>query len=235
MPLPLSTVNQWMRDGTTWFEAAVDTLDESDIRGESLLSGWTRGHVIAHIGRNADALVNLLTWAATGVETPMYASQEQRDADIELDATLPADELLTRMHAAHARLATAVEDLPEASWSARVRTRGNRDIAATEIPWLRTREVWIHAVDLGTGATTDEFPPELVDALLDDVVGAFGDAPAVQLAPTDRTRGWALTGAADPTTVTGSAAHLFAWLIGRSDGASLRSAPGPLPTLPAWL
>ena len=47
--------------------------------GPSLLPGWSRGHVLTHLARNADGAVNLLTWARTGVETPQYVSQEQRE------------------------------------------------------------------------------------------------------------------------------------------------------------
>ena len=45
-----------------------------------LLPGWTVGHVLTHVARNADAYTNLLTWARTGVETPAYASPEAREA-----------------------------------------------------------------------------------------------------------------------------------------------------------
>ena len=38
--------------------------------------------MLAHLARNADGCVNLLTWARTGIETPQYRSAEQRDADI---------------------------------------------------------------------------------------------------------------------------------------------------------
>ena len=34
-------------------------------RAPSALPGWTRAHVLTHLARNADAMVNLLTWART--------------------------------------------------------------------------------------------------------------------------------------------------------------------------
>ena len=63
-------------------------IEDGDLRAESLLPGWTRAHVLAHLANNADALVNLLTWARTGVETPMYASPEAREAGIESPTVL---------------------------------------------------------------------------------------------------------------------------------------------------
>jgi hypothetical protein len=61
----------------------VHTLDTASLAAPSLLPGWTRAHVLAHVARNADALVNLLTWARTGQPRPMYADRQQRDAEIE--------------------------------------------------------------------------------------------------------------------------------------------------------
>ena len=39
--------------------------------------GWSRRHVVAHVGYNARALTRLVEWAKTGIETPMYASADQ--------------------------------------------------------------------------------------------------------------------------------------------------------------
>jgi maleylpyruvate isomerase len=68
-------------------------LSDAQAREPSLLPGWSRGHVLTHIARNADGLRNLLIWARTGAETPMYASAESRSADIEAGAGRPAAEL----------------------------------------------------------------------------------------------------------------------------------------------
>jgi uncharacterized protein (TIGR03083 family) len=56
--------------------ATAAALGDAEVRGPSLLPGWSRGHVLTHIARNADGLGNLLRWARTGAETPMYASAE---------------------------------------------------------------------------------------------------------------------------------------------------------------
>ena len=79
-------------------EAAVDRLLESasglsdeQVREPSLLPDWTKGHVLTHVARNADGLRNLLIWAQTGVETPMYPSAEDRAADIEAGASRSGD------------------------------------------------------------------------------------------------------------------------------------------------
>jgi maleylpyruvate isomerase len=74
---------------------SVADLDDRQAAAPSGLPGWTRGHVLSHVARNADALVDLLTWARTGVEAPMYPSREVRDRDIEGGAGRPAEDLRT--------------------------------------------------------------------------------------------------------------------------------------------
>src|SRR6266487_233065 len=62
--------------------ATAAALSDAQAREPSLLPVWSRGHVLTHIARNADGLANLLRWAGTGRETPMYASAASRTADI---------------------------------------------------------------------------------------------------------------------------------------------------------
>jgi maleylpyruvate isomerase len=47
---------------------AVGALDNAAVTQSSRLPGWTRGHVLTHLARNADALVNVFEGR------PMYAS-----------------------------------------------------------------------------------------------------------------------------------------------------------------
>lgn len=70
--------------------ATAAKLDDDDVRAFSLLPGWTRGHVLTHVARNADGGTRLLTWARTGVESYEYPSLEARATEIEDGARHPA-------------------------------------------------------------------------------------------------------------------------------------------------
>ena len=94
----------------------VDRLTDDDLAADSNLPDWSRAHVVAHLARNADALVNLLTWARTGVETPMYPSREVRNAGIAATAALPPAELRSDYVAACTRLGHAIETMPVDAW-----------------------------------------------------------------------------------------------------------------------
>jgi len=225
------------RRGTAYFSRKLAELADDEFDGPSLLPGWSRRYVIAHVGYNARALTRLLEWAATGVETAMYASPEQRLAEIDYGATLSP--LALRHLVAHSVVHLNVEwrDLSASAWTAEVRTAQGRVVPASETVWMRTREVWIHAVDLDNGATFNDFPPELVDALTADVTGGWarkGTLPGIRLAATDRTSPLIAGDNADATTLSGTAADLLRWATGRGS-RRITASTGSVPDAPTWI
>src|SRR5215218_2855068 len=154
------TAMRWWADAELAVAGHVQRLTDAELAEDSGLPGWSRAHVVAHLARNADALVNLLTWARTGVETPMYPSPEARDRDIETTAAQAPGDLRADYTTACARLAEAIETLPAEAWTARVRTRQGTEIPATDIPWMRAKEVWVHGVDLHAGLTFADLPAD---------------------------------------------------------------------------
>ena len=85
-PPSWDTVTGWAAQGQARVESAAAGLDAAQVAGPSRLPGWSRGHILSHLARNADALVNLLTWARTGTEKRMYASPADRADGIEAGA-----------------------------------------------------------------------------------------------------------------------------------------------------
>ena len=80
----------------------------------------------AHLSLNAEAIGNLVHWARTGEERPMYASPEQRSADIEAGALRPVDELLAWFEESAQVLADAMAELTDEQWQRAV-ARSPRD------------------------------------------------------------------------------------------------------------
>ncbi|MET7773154.1 maleylpyruvate isomerase family mycothiol-dependent enzyme [Nocardia sp. NPDC005366] len=238
-PAPLALLDQ-VAEASARLVRTVEGMGDDDVREPSLLPGWTRGHVLAHISRNADSLVNLLLWARTGIETPQYASPFIRDYDIEAGSSRPLAEQLIDLEASAARFAALASTAPDTAWAATVRTRGGREIRATEIPWMRLQEVEIHHADLAAGYGPADWPEEFLTRLLPAVTADLSAAAAAHVPPltpafaveaTD-TRFAATIGTGVPTrTIAGPGHALVAWLIGRSTGDAL---PASLPELPAW-
>ncbi|GAB2976264.1 maleylpyruvate isomerase family mycothiol-dependent enzyme [Amycolatopsis acidiphila] len=215
----------WVEEGARLFLDQLAAVPDSAFSEPGTLPGWTTGHLVAHVGYNAKALSRLVHWARTGEETPMYESPEARDAEIEQGAKLSADRLRALVRETDERLRADLAELTR--WDAGVRTAQGRLVPATEIPWLRVREVWIHLVDLGTGVTFEDFPAELLDALITDIATLRerrDQGPALVLEASDREDGWHIEVAgAEPALVRGSAAELCRWLAGRGglDGPDL--------------
>ena len=160
----------WMEEGTRVLLGVLDGLPDDALDAATELPSWSRRHVVAHVHYNAEALRRLASWARTGTPSPMYASREQRDEEIEAGSRLPAAELRALVHGSAEALAEDLRELPDDAWKNEVVTAQGRTVPATEIPWMRTREVWIHAIDLNAGVGFDDLPPGLVRALIDDIV-----------------------------------------------------------------
>ncbi|WP_280468421.1 maleylpyruvate isomerase family mycothiol-dependent enzyme [Nocardia cyriacigeorgica] len=211
--------------------ATIDSLDDAALPEPSLLPGWTRGHVLAHLSRNADSLVNLLLWARTGVEIPQYASAFLRESDIQEGAPRPLAEQRTDFVESAERFAGLARTLSPEQWQAEVRTRQGRPIPATEVVWMRWQEVEIHHVDLDAGYTHTDWPADFIARLLPEAataLSATATEPFEIITPDLTTT----IGEGTPThTITAPTADTLVWLLGRTTPDTL---PRPLPPLPAW-
>ncbi len=214
--------------------AAVRALDDAALREPSLLPGWTRGHVVAHLARNADGLVNLATWARTGVETPMYpGGRATRDADIERDAGRPASEQVADTEAASERLAAALADLPAGALGVELRLGSGTTVPAGLLPLRRIREVEIHLVDLAAGYRPTDWSLAFAERTLDELTPSIRSSPIGVLRDPGTGRSWAL--APDRPALTGPAQDLLGWLVGRGDGTGLSfDGTGSVPSAPPW-
>ena len=204
-----------MDTGTALFTRAVERLPEDGLDAATRLPGWSRRHVIAHVSLNAEALGRLVRWAIRRA-TPMYASAGQRARDIEDALNWPNCRPRSFVESTAAQLAADLDLPPQDRWTAEVVTAQGRTVAATEIVWMRTREVAVHAVDLAAGVDFEDLPEELCVALITDITrlrSARGHDPALQLSFGDHT--WPVAGDWHAGPDHGSPAALARWLAGR--------------------
>ncbi|MFG3076974.1 maleylpyruvate isomerase family mycothiol-dependent enzyme [Streptomyces sp. NPDC048225] len=216
-----------VRDATERLLTAVGKLDNAAVTEPSRLPGWSRGHVLAHLAHNADALVNVLE------ARPMYVSGEARDADIERDAPRPLDVQLADVRESAARFQET--GAAPADWTRRVELRNGVTDSASRVPFRRWVEVELHHVDLGIGYELEDLPAEFTGRETDFLAARFAghpDVPPTRL--TDGTRVWhtGREAGAPGVTVSGPPADLLGWLAGRREGVALTAEGGPLPALP---
>jgi len=180
--------------------ATAGSLD-ADPSAPSLLPGWTRGHLLTHVARNADSLVNLLTWARTGVVTPQYPSAGQREADIAAGADRPWTVLVADVRESADRFAKAAATLSTGDWAVHLDLPNGPQPAAL-VPWRRLREVEVHHVDLAGGL----HPPGTARGGRNPGRRGADRAPGRSRAPDTRRGRWAARGQR-PGVRTGSLAH----------------------------
>lgn len=229
----------WVETGTALVSKAIRGFGpEADFEAPSLLPGWTRKHVLAHLAANGVAVGNLVTWARTGVETPMYVSREQRNADIEAGAGRGAPDLIESFDDSADALGAGWASLTPEQWDAPVVTAQGRTVPASETPWMRAREVMVHAVDLGGPVTFDDLPEDFLVALGDDIAAKrAGQGTALELAEgADGPARWRVGGDGPVAQrVVGPLPQLVAYLAGRPHTGLSDGTGGPAPELAPWL
>lgn len=250
------SLRQQVDSATTRLAGTVSGLADRDVRQPSALAGWTRGHLLTHIARNADGLRNLLVWARTGVEIPQYRSTEARAAGIEAGAGRNAAEFLADLQDSAAAFSAEAATLTRQAWQVPVHGLRGPEHPAWFTLIRRLVEVEVHHVDLDAGFGPDDWPDSFVAVELPLAAADFAqrpDVPACRIQVTGSTLeigtpgapgaagtsssadAAAVTAAPQPRTVTGAPHLLLAWLTGRSAGEGLAVDPdGEVPRLPAW-
>jgi maleylpyruvate isomerase len=182
-----------------------------DPAAPSRLPGWTVGHVLTHVARNADSIVRVLEASGQGEVVERYVGgRSGRNAEIEAGAARPAADQVDDVRRTIWRL--------EQTWAGDVNWDGQSLeptgllVVVRELPHQRRREVEVHRVDLGLGYEPADWPAEYVRLELRELemrwaarrpMGLTGLPPeALALAPYER----------------------LAWLLGRQDIDGLEPA-----------
>ena len=203
-------------------------VGDEDWRAPSRLPGWTRGHVATHVARQADGLVRLAGWARTGERQDMYASAEQREADIEAGSGRGGLDLQVDLDTTAGRLDEAFDGLDGAAWDAVVQLRGGTEAPARLLPLARLLEVVIHHVDLDIGFEVDQIESTTAEWLLEWTAFRLRERdefPRLDLTSESGFR-IAVGSAGTPIPISGTSAGLLGWLTTRADSSAVRGDHG---------
>lgn len=137
---------------------AARVIAEADLRAPSLLPGWTRAHVIAHLANGADAMRYLLIGARSGQQRSAYPSREAREAGIEEGARLRAKDLVASLADSAMALRTVARQLPGDAWQFPVRILDSAEFPAAGLLTRRLVEVELHHCDLAVGYGPGDWP-----------------------------------------------------------------------------
>lgn len=163
----------------------VTDLPTGVMRSASRLPGWTVGHVLTHLARNADAHARRLGGMLRGEDVPKYEGGEaQRRAEIEAGARRTAARIIADLQRSNARLEEVLTRCVATSWP-HGHLRGGSSYAASACPAHRLREVEMHHVDLGLGYSPADWPEDYVAW---DLPVLLASVPARLASPGDRRR-----------------------------------------------
>lgn len=216
----------------------ADALTEDQLRAPSVLPGWSRAHVVAHLALNAASLTGALDGLARGAEVAMYASAQQRDADIDALAAADAATLRNRLLTESTLFHEAASRLPAEAWAGEVpRVPGGPRMPGAALVPGRRREVEVHHADLGLDYGPGAWPEDFLIGLLDELAVDLAESGPFRIEATDLRRAWQV-GEGEGPVVSGGAPELAWWLTGRADpdaaGTALASSGGALPRIGPW-
>lgn len=192
--------------------ATLQHLTDEQVRQPSLLPGWTVGHVVTHIARNADGHVRMFDAAIRGEVAEMYpGGREQRNGDIEAGSARPAAELLTDVIATADKLEATWAAMPETAWAGRGITFAGES-TMSELLFIRWREATVHHADLGLDFSWSDWDTEYVRAELARQSMLWASRKPMGLTELP------------PEALRVSDRHRVAWLMGRTEIEGLGTA-----------
>jgi maleylpyruvate isomerase len=218
---------------------ALEDLEPEALTDASLLGGWTRGHVVAHLANVADALVHMTGDALAGAPMSMYpGGRLQRDRDIGDAARAPASALCDRCARSAAQLSAAWHAMTEGQWVTAATGTELGSMQLGRLVALRLTEVEVHHADLAVGFGPYDWSRDFVRACLPLRVAAL--ARARRRADADHAidgtwvlvcdeleSQWSVTARGDvvdfsgtesaDVVLSGSAGDLVAFLLGRAN------------------
>lgn len=177
------------------FLGAIEDLTDEQVRGPSLLPGWTVGHVLSHVARNADSHVRRAEAAARGEMVDQYdGGHDARNRDIETGSARSAIEIVEDVRTSALAVEGSWSALPVEAWTSRTRDANGRERPLFELPSRRWQEVEVHLIDIDVGVSHRDWPDEFVlewlprtrermqGVLPAEFIGLRFDVPADELA-----------------------------------------------------
>jgi len=210
--VPVDDLAHASRAETQLFDG-IRTLDDAAVREPCLLPGWTVGHLLTHLARNADSHARRTAAAAEGVVVDQYpGGRAERAAEIDAGAGRRSAAILEDIAESSARMLEAWAGAPTVAWAGVTRDLSGLERPLAELPGRRWLEVEVHRVDLGTGPTYRDWSDAFVAARLAPMRVGMGDRLPV--------------GAEAPPAGMLDERDELAWLYGRLSRADL-PALGP--------
>ena len=145
MPVPKADLAH-VRDAHDRFLRAVERLTDEDMRVPSRLPGWTAGHVLTHVARNADSHVRRAEAALLGEMVDQYeGGYAGRALAIGVGSLRSVVEIIRDVGSSARLIEEVWRRLPVGAWTCRSRDVNGRERPLFELPsrrCKRSRYTW---------------------------------------------------------------------------------------------
>lgn len=156
--------------------SVVARISDTDIRLPSQLPGWSVGHVLTHLARNAESMCSRIEAALRDEIVEQYlGGVGGREAAIAVGATRLRDEIVGDLDEWCMRLDALFGTLPAAVWNRPVQTVGGASHPVSLLPFRRWREVEVHLVDLSFGQSPQDWTQEFIDRAMPSLLTGLGE------------------------------------------------------------
>ena len=193
---------------------SLDSLTDDQCREPSALPGWTRGHVLSHLARNAESHVHVLQCAARGEVGEQYVGGARaRKEGIESHANDSAELLVNAVRKSIYALEGQWAATNSEGWQGHGVNSAGASIAMSDIVFLRWREVEVHHADLALAFTFADWNSTYVRMELDRQVMMWRASKPMGLTPVPK------------IALQLSPNERLAWFLGRTEVEGLPKAP----------
>jgi maleylpyruvate isomerase len=193
---------------------SLDSLTDDQCREPSALPGWTRGHVLSHLARNAESHVHVLQCAARGEVGEQYVGgAKARKEGIESHAHDSAESLVSAVRKSIYALEGQWAATNSEGWQGHGVNSAGASIAMSDIVFLRWREVEVHHADLSLAFTFADWNSTYVRMELDRQVMMWRASKPMGLTPVPK------------IALQLSPNERLAWFLGRTEVEGLPKAP----------
>ena len=192
----------------------LDSLTDEQCREPSALPGWTRGHVLSHLARNAESHVHVLQCAARGEVGEQYVGgAKARKEGIETHALDSAESLVASVRKSIYGLEGQWAATNSEGWQGHGVNSAGATIAMSDIVFLRWREVEVHHADLALAFTFADWDSTYVRYELDRQVMMWRASKPMGLTPVPK------------IALQLSPNERLAWFLGRTEVEGLPKVP----------
>jgi maleylpyruvate isomerase len=144
-------------DAAARFAADVSRLDDRTVHEPSLLPGWTRAMVIAHVAYVAERMAAM----TDDPQVAMYVGgADERQTSVDAGRACSAADLLGGLAIAQAVLDERWSALPASTWSVVRHDPELGEMLLTRLPLMRWKEAEVHRTDLGIAGADPDWSPD---------------------------------------------------------------------------